>query len=140
MQLFISAFFGFILVFPVFLISAAISKTPSVRERNNKKALEKAKERGHVVEATLVRQYRANSDIGARSDYQSVGQYQYSYKGKQYTYRFQSDDPPYKLTLYFVKKPRKATVEGALREKKNIWPLIYIAVTALLYVIIKAMN
>ena len=65
-----------------------------------------------------------------------MGFYKYEYKGRTYKYQFQvgtAETPPFTLKLYFVKNPRKATVDEALTAMTVNWPLVYIIVAAIIY-------
>lgn len=141
MLLFISFFGAFVVVFPIYLISLAITTT----DKRRKKAIEKAIARGHVVTAEWVKQI--GDDIPAsevKGIHQETGivglqMYRYTYKGKKYTYRMWDSSPPhYTLTLYFLKNPRKANTGGGIADSTTCWPLVYAIVTMLFYWIMKS--
>lgn len=132
MKLISSIFFACIYVFPVHLIFMLISGGKKRQER----AREKAISRGHVVTAYLKRtSLNIRPNFGDHRGWVKVGWYKYEYKGKKYTYRYFAENPPESLTLYFVKNPRKAAVGAAVTDTGVNWPLVYIAVALILYLI-----
>lgn len=139
MDLFISACFALFLVLPIYLIATAIASRPS-KEKAEREELERlAVDRGHVVTAKLVKiQSFSVRPASSFSNHESMGIYSYTYNGKQYRYTYQSDDPPGRLTLYFVDNPRKATVAKALKKKGAPWPVIYAIVVAVVYMLMQA--
>ena len=134
-SLFIRAMFrACILVFPFHVIYSAVL--------NGKKKRTSAKEtaisRGHVVTAFLQKTSLPVTIPKHGKAPVCCGWYEYKYKGKKYKYRFWADNPPEKLTLYFLKNPRKATVEGSLAQTSVRWPVIYAIVTLIMYLITRA--
>ena len=127
-----SAFLACIFVFPVHLISSAISGST----KNKRKALEKAIFQGHIVTARLVKTGMLRFDIAGRKNGPArLGKYVYQYNGKKYKYRYYALTPPSTLKLYFLRNPRKATVDKALSNSNCNWFLIYASVAALFYVV-----
>ena len=125
-----SLFMAAVFVFPVYLFSSTIAGLPN----RNKKAVDKAIEKGHVVTAKLIKTGPILFDVPGqttRGPYQE-GVYEYTYKRRRYKYRFISDSPPSQLTLYFLSNPRKATVGKALIDSETNWIRIYLIVAGLL--------
>lgn len=91
---------------------------PLLRNRNLKTAIR----RGHVVEATLDRQYSDYDNSG-----KTIGEYHYTYKGRRYKCKIVSmHSLPYTGTLYFVRYPSKATVKDNVGILECSWRYIYL--------------
>lgn len=127
-------FYGLIVAFFVVFISYFISHAVNDTKKKRETAVEEAIRAGHAVTAELVKCRAAREMLTEFSS--SMGIYRYKYKGKSYKYRFIADNPPSTLKLYFVKNPRKATVAESLSTKERNWPVIYIVVAAVLYLLI----
>ena len=89
------------------------------------KALEKAKQDGHEVEATLIKR---NDIFGNSSDGDSRNKtylkYEYFYNNKRYIYRIRTSShvsADYKKKLYFKRKPAKARTEATFGRVENKW-------------------
>ena len=130
--MFESLFLAFLLVFPAYIIYLSFNMT----KKKNQKALDKAIERGHVVNAVLVKESVSQRWVpGANSMWTRKGVYEYTYNGKKYKFRMWAKSHPRRRQLYFVKNPAKATVEAALYEFKINWFVVYVVVAALDYII-----
>ena len=107
---------------PVFCLLRTIFYVPFIRER----LLEEAQKKGHVVVAMLQKSriLRNHPAVrGALPNLTKMGIYTYQVNGRKYTYRFVSTDGlDNTLTLYYIKKARKATVGGDLGNWE--WPLL----------------
>lgn len=101
------------------------------------KLLEEAKRQGHIIEATLEkRRYRFNQRIGNREYDYNEGTYIYDCEGKQKKYKLcMESDLPQKITLYYVKKPRKATLPGNLGANEAPWIRLYL-LTVLVWIVV----
>lgn len=135
MRLFLSAFIAFLIVFPIGMINAAIKANPKKSKEESAELQKIAIARGHVVTAKLIKTqtFSAVNPISI-NNFETTGIYEYFYNGKRYKYSFRDDHPEITLTLYFVNDPRKAAVSGALkRESKVSWPIVYLIVTAVIY-------
>lgn len=127
---FMSLVMAAVFVFPVYLFSSIRAGLT----KRNQKAVEKAIKKGHVVTAKLIQTGRARLNVPGLTTPgpHRQGVYEYTYKGRRYKYRFWSNHPPSQLTLYFLSKPRKATVDKALIDSETSWIRIYLIVAGLL--------
>lgn len=133
MQIFYSLVAAFFVVFIAYLISHAKNDTKKKREA----ALEEAIRAGRTVNAVLIKRRATRKKIpGTHEFWSSIGYYKYECNGKSYTYKYWADNPPSTLKLYYIKKPAKATVAGALSPVTTNWPVVYIIVAAVLYFLI----
>lgn len=130
-QLLISFFGAFAIVFPCYLITAAVRGS----KRQQEKAVETAISRGHAVTATLKKCVGARGEVpGVQSTQNAqLGIYEYEYGNRTYRYKFYAEELPKTLELYFLKRPKKATVKGALVNSTVCWPLVFAVVTLLVY-------
>lgn len=110
-------------------------QVPLIRE----KLREKAKEEGHVVQATLQKHHnirRYDTGFGPMSTMKEFGTYTYSVHGKQYKYQHITTRGLHNnLTLYYIKNPRKATVGGDLGNWETPWFKFYLIISLLVAVI-----
>ena len=99
---------------PVFCFLRKIFFVPFIRERLR----EEAKRKGHVVKAFLQKSHTLtdqSTGYGALPAMREMGTYTYQVNGRKYTYRhITSTNLPDTLTLFYIKKPGKATVGGDL--------------------------
>lgn len=120
---------------PVFCLLRKIFYVPLIRE----KLREKAKEEGHVVQATLQKHHnirRYDTGFGPMSTMKEFGTYTYSVNGKQYKYQHITARGLHNnLTLYYIKNPRKATVGGDLGNWETPWFKFYLIISLLVAVI-----
>lgn len=136
-RVFLGAFVAFMIVFPIRMISHARSNNPKKSKAEADRLKKLAIQRGHVVTAELVGWENDRVDrLYSASRCDRLAVYKYTYQGKTYKFRYRDDNPDLELTLYFLKNPRKATVAGALQEKKVPWVLIYLVLTVLLSALI----
>lgn len=119
-------------VFPWYILSSTIDRLPKRQERAKQKAIEK----GHVVTATLVKQYGRDWN---NPSLQSQCKYKYEYDGKTYSYTAYSDYPPDTLELYFIRTPRKAAVGNAINASEKPWLLRFIIVLAIVIFVAKCL-
>ena len=78
---------------------------------SNKKKLQKAKEKGHVVKADCIKRREPVGTPESTDKYFAT--YSFEFKGKVYKRRFAFlNSPPSEMTLYFYKKPSKAEPES----------------------------
>ena len=100
--------------------------------------IEKAKEKGHVVEAHLIKSYNImnhNTDGVPLPTMEDMGTYRYEVNGKTYRYRLLSTTGiPKTITLYYIKKPRKATVGGDLGNWESPWFKFYLIISLMVAV------
>ena len=113
------------IVFPWYLISTTVDRSPE----RQKKALRKAIEQGHVVTAGFVRSYRKEKGNGRQCDYR------YEVNGKTYRCSIFSDNPPQTLQLYYVRNPKHANIATAINVSERNWFLRFaiIAATIILF-------
>lgn len=118
---------------PFYIASRTMEDNPKRKEA----ALQKAIERNHIVEATLVRIITKDPEDFNKNDFFRYDTciYEYEWNGKKYKTRLASDDHFHKLTMYFVKDPRKAMVPSSMiLEKPPInWKKIAIIVFILAF-------
>lgn len=140
MRLFLSAFIAFLIVFPIGMISVLVKVNPKKEKAESERLKKIAIERGHVVTAKLVKiQAFSATNPFTINKTETLGIYEYFYNGKRYKYRYHDDDPEYTKTLYFVDSPRKATVARALKKESKVsWPVVYLIVLAVVYLIVGA--
>lgn len=129
-----SLFMAAVFVFPAYIISTAFTGS----EKRSRAAVDKAIARGHVVRAVLTKAGPPCFDVHGMTTPgpHRRGVYEYTYKGKRYKYYFWANNPPSTLTLYFLKKPRKATVEKAMFDSEFSWMRMYIIV-AVVFILLR---
>jgi hypothetical protein len=131
-SIFISACVSAFIVFIVYILTRRANDSPKKQEEAKKKAIE----RGHVVTATLKK--TLIPEAGDTRDYLSqieTGVYEYEYKGKKYKCRIPMDNPPYKMELYFLKNPRKASPEYNMDLSEFNWVLFAIIVFCIIWIL-----
>ena len=127
MEYFMYLFAAAAIVFPWYLISATIDRSPKRQE----KALRKAIEQGHVVTAVFVRSYQKEKGNGRQCDYK------YEVNGKTYTRSIFSDNPPGTLELYYVRNPKNANIATAINVSEKNWFLRFAIVAAIIILFAK---
>lgn len=127
MEYFMYLFAAAAIVFPWYLISATIDRSPKRQE----KALRKAIEQGHVVTAVFVRSYQKEKGNGRQCDYK------YEVNGKTYTRSIFSDNPPKTLELYYVRNPKNANIATAINVSEKNWFLRFAIVAAIIILFAK---
>lgn len=133
MGIFYSSVISFFIVLFSYLVSHAVRDTKKKRDS----ALEEAIRKGHTVNAVLYkRRATVKTMPGTHEFWSSIGYYNYEYKGRKYTYKYWSDNPPATLKLYFIRKPSKATVAGALSPVTTNWALVFVIVFGIIYLVI----
>ena len=115
------------IVFPWYLISTTIDRSPKRQE----KALRKAIEQGHVVTAVFVRSYQKEKGNGRQCDYK------YEVNGKTYTCSIFSDNPPGTMKLYYVRNPKNANIATAINVSEKNWILRFVIIAAIIIIIAK---
>ena len=127
---FIGLVMAAIFVFPAYIVSCAFTGT----SKRSQSAVDKAIARGHVVRAVLIKAGPPVFDVPGLTTPgpHRKGVYEYRYKGRRYKYYFWSSNPPDRLTLYFLKKPRKATVAEAMYDSEFSWMRLYLIIAAFL--------
>lgn len=117
------------IVFPWYLISTTIDRSPKRQE----KALRKAIEQGHVVTAVFVRSYQKEKGNGRQCDYK------YEVNGKTYTCSIFSDNPPRTMKLYYVRNPKNANIATAINVSEKNWILRFVIIAAIIIIIAKVL-
>ena len=116
---------------PIFCLLRKIFYLPFIR----KGLIEKAKEKGNVVEAHLVKSHNIrNHNTGGipLPTMEDMGTYSYEVNGKTYRYRLLSTTGiPKTITLYYIKKPRKATLANDLGNWESPWFKFYLIISLL---------
>lgn len=119
---------------PIFCLLWKIFYLPFIR----KGLLEKAKEKGHIVEAHLIKSHNIrnhNTDGVPLPTMEDMGTYRYEVNGKTYRYRLLSTTGiPKTITLYYIKKPRKATLANDLGNWESPWFKFYLIISLLVAV------
>lgn len=113
-----------VVITPIFCLLRKIFFVPFIRE----KLREEAENKGHVVQATLQKHHTITkeSEFGPVGTMEEMGTYTYEVNGKKYKYRCVSFTGLHKtITLYYIKKPRKATVGGDLGNWESPWFKFY---------------
>lgn len=118
---------------PIFCLLRKIFYVPLIRKR----LIKKATEDGHVVEAHLQKKetlmnYTQNSVLPTMKE---MGTYAYQVDGKKYVYQHITALGLHDtVTLYYIKKPRKATVGGDLGNWESPWLKYYLLISLLVAV------
>lgn len=116
---------------PIMVLLRINFYVPFIRE----KLLQKAKDAGHVIEAKLQKTYDDRDKDGNWTG-AKVGVYVYEYKGRKRKVRLSShwglSDTE---TLYYIKKPRKATTAGYLGVYEQPWIKMYFLTCVVLAVV-----
>ncbi len=116
-----------LVITPIFCLLRKIFYVPFIR----KSLIEKAKEKGHVVEARLQKKhtlYNHKNDV-ALPTMREMGTYAYQVDGKDYVYKHITALGLHDtITLYYIKKPRKATVGGDLGNWESPWLKFYLII------------
>ncbi|MBQ9072389.1 MAG: hypothetical protein IJY25_04460 [Bacilli bacterium] len=103
---------GTIFITPIFIFLRKIFYGPFI----NKKLVERAKVKGNVITARLIKHYD-DYDYNRSGKYMTngkeIGVYEYEHNGRKYKYRLISINRlPQEITLYYLNKPKKATVSN----------------------------
>lgn len=115
---------------PIFCVLRTIFFVPFIRKKLQKEAIKK----GHVVEATLQKFHSLGDEEGI-ARMREMGTYTYQVNGKKYKYQAIGPDLPNTLTLYYLKKPRKATVGGELGNWEWPWFKFYVIISLLVTIV-----
>lgn len=119
-----------LVITPLFCLLRKIFYVPFIR----KGLIEKAKENGHVVEAHLQKKHTLmdHTNNVALPTMREMGTYTYQVNGKKYVYRHITTLGLHDtITLYYIKKPRKATVGGDLGNWESPWFKFYLIISLL---------
>lgn len=116
---------------PIFCLLRKLFFVPFIR----KSLREKAERKGHVVEAHLLKSHNIrnhNTDGVPLPTMEDMGTYSYEVNGKTYRYRLLSTTGiPQTITLYYIKKPRKATLANDLGNWESPWLKFYLIISLL---------
>lgn len=117
-----------LVITPIFCFLRKIFIVPFIR----KDLLEKAKIDGHVVEAHLQKKH----SLGDEPVMREMGTYLYYVNGKKYKYQHITElGLDETIPLYYVKKPRKATVGGDLGNWESPWFKFYLIISLIAAII-----
>lgn len=122
---------------PIFCLLRKVYYVPII----NQKLLKKAIQEGHIVEAKLIKEHDITTtptgfDKGMVDSGKVMGTYIYEYKGKKYkTRRISRNGLSEEITLYFIKKPRKATSASEIGYSESNWFLYYIIISLILFIV-----
>lgn len=120
-----------IVLTPIVCLLRKIFFVPFIR----KKLREKAERKGHVVEAHLLKSHNIrNHNTGGvpLPTMEDMGTYSYEVNGRTYRYRLLSTTGiPETITLYYIKKPRKATLANDLGNWESPWLKFYLIISLL---------
>lgn len=123
-----------LVITPIFCLLRKLFYVPFIR----KSLREKAEREGHVVEAHLLKSHNIsdyNTDGVPLPTMEDMGIYSYEVDGKTYRYRLLSTTGiPQTITLYYIKKPRKATLANDLGNWESPWLKIYLIISLLVAV------
>ena len=110
-----------LVITPLFCLLRKIFFVPFIR----KELIEKAKRDGHVVEAHLKKKH----SLGDGPIMREMGTYIYYVNGKKYKYQHITElGLDETIPLYYIKKPRKATVGGDLGNWESPWFKFYLII------------
>lgn len=119
---------------PIFCLLRKLFFVPFIR----KSLREEAERKGHVVEAHLLKKHNIrdyNTDGVPLPTMEDMGTYSYEVNGKTYRYRLLSTTViPRTITLYYIKKPRKATLANDLGNWESPWLKFYLIISLLVTV------
>lgn len=125
-----------LVVTPIFCLLRKMFYVPLIRN----KLLKDAQEKGNVVVAHYVKSHEImndNGEFGSTSSGKSIGIYQYQYGGKNYKYKIVTrDHMPDEITLYFSKKPGKATLADEIGLRESHWFIYYLILSLIIAVVI----
>ncbi|MBQ2946319.1 MAG: hypothetical protein IJE04_00515 [Bacilli bacterium] len=99
---------GAIVITPIFIFLRKLFYGPFI----NKKLVEKAKAKGNIVTARLIKHYDQYDHSGqfSRTTGKEIGVYEYEVNGRKYKFRSISINRlPREITLYYLNNPRKAS-------------------------------
>lgn len=120
-----------LVVTPIFCILRKIFFVPFIRKNLRKKA----EQEGHVVKAFLQKSHNIKNHelgFGPMATMRDMGTYTYQVNGKNYTYRhISSNTLPDSITLYYIKKPSKATVSNDLGNWESPWLKFFLIISFL---------
>lgn len=120
-----------IVLTPIVCLLRKIFFVPFIR----KELREKAERKGHVVEAHLLKSHNIrNHNTGGvpLPTMEDMGTYSYEVNGRTYRYRLLSTTGiPETITLYYIKKPRKATLANDLGNWESPWLKFYLIISLL---------
>ena len=120
-----------IVLTPIVCLLRKIFFVPFIR----KSLREKAERKGHVVEAHLLKSHNIrnhNTDGVPLPTMEDMGIYSYEVNGKTYRYRLLSTTGiPQTIRLYYIKKPRKATLANDLGNWETPWFKLYLVISLL---------
>lgn len=126
---------GAIFITPIFIFLRKLFFGPFI----NKKLVEKAKLKGNVLTAHLVKHYDQYNDSGQykRTSGKEIGVYEYECNGNKYKYRYISINKlPEEITLYYLKNPRKASVSKELYiTQRSPWLKSFLVIFLICWVI-----
>ena len=117
------------IVFPWYLISTTIDRSPGRQERAMKKAIEQ----GHVVTAAFVKSYQKEKGNGRQCDYK------YDVNGKTYRRSIFSDNPPRTIQLYYIRDPKNANIATAINVSEKNWFLRFAIIAVIISIIAKVL-
>lgn len=121
-----------VIITPIFCLLRKMFIVPFLR----KGLLEKAKRKGHIVKAHLVKTVPVYDFKLGTTDKQR-GYYKYECNGKEYEYVCESYyEPGQELTLYYVKNPRKACLDRYLGMSERVWPKYYLLISVIMAVVV----
>ncbi|MBQ4100891.1 MAG: hypothetical protein IJC83_05030 [Oscillospiraceae bacterium] len=118
---------GFVFALPIFIMTMIV-RVFIYMPAKRPKWLEKAKENGHIYEATYLKDWyeRQQSQISKRSRCVKVGGiYTYSYKDKTRKYKYRCNNTPDKVEIYYIRNPKKPQSAGTLGYGEPSWKIIY---------------
>lgn len=114
---------------PIFMYLRIIFFVPFIRRR----LWEEAERKGHVIEASLKKTQdltEYDTELGRVPTMRKMGTYSYQVNGKNYTYRgISSNRLPETITLYYIKKPKKATLSNRLGNWEQPWLKCYLGIS-----------
>ncbi len=119
---------GFVFALPIFVMTMIV-RVFIYMPAKRPKWLEKAKENGHIIEATYLKDWyeRQQSRISKRSRRVKVGGiYTYSYKDKTRKYKYRcGGNTPNKVEIYYIRNPKKPQSSEYLGYGEPGWKTIY---------------
>lgn len=104
---------GAIVITPIFIFLRKLFYGPFI----NKKLIEKAKEKGNIITARLIKHYdqHNHNKNGMTVTGKEIGVYEYEVNGRKYKYRLLTiNGLRQEITLYYLKNPRKAMLSKEL--------------------------
>ena len=128
------------LFFSYFILGVIAHKGYITKWEKKFSRVEKAKQAGHVVKASLIKGGSFSDEDNGRMVYTPHGTYEYIVDGKKYEYRkvftsSHSTHPPTSMTVYYLDNPKKAFDQDRTSIFNFSWILPWIIGLLVIYIL-----